>query len=183
VLEQELEQRELAGGESHLPAGPRHAVGRRVEGEVGAGEHRARPARHPPEDGADPREELLEVERLHEVVVGARVESGDPVLDRVARRQHDDRRHDAPRSPAAQDVDARLAREHPVEQHDLDPALGEGALRAGRGGERADAVTLLRESPLEERSDATLVLDDEDGHADGNSPGGSGRAVRALARS
>ena len=39
--------------------------------------------------GPQPGEQLGEVERLHEVVVGAGVEPGDPVVDGVAGRQHE----------------------------------------------------------------------------------------------
>ena len=44
----------------------------------------------PPQERAHAREELLERERLRHVVVGARVEPGDAVLDLDARGQHED---------------------------------------------------------------------------------------------
>ena len=67
---------------------------RRIEPQVADREH-GRPldvaAAH---ERAQPREELGERERLRQVVVRARVEAGDPVLDRVARGEHQHGRPD-----------------------------------------------------------------------------------------
>src|SRR6266540_5967468 len=41
-------------------------------------------------DGVDPRDELLEIEGLDEIVVSPRLEACDPVCDFIACRQHDD---------------------------------------------------------------------------------------------
>src|SRR5918995_7407834 len=41
-------------------------------------------------DGMDPRDELLEIERLDEVVVGTRPEARDPVFDLITGSQLDD---------------------------------------------------------------------------------------------
>src|SRR6478736_236875 len=86
VAHQVLEQLELALGEVDRAVGARDLVGVRVQRQV-AHPQRRHPARRPP-----PREQLLALERLDEVVVGADVESFDPGLQRVARSQHQDRR-------------------------------------------------------------------------------------------
>ena len=61
-----------------------------VERQVAHDERVVRLAR-PPAEGAHARQQLLERERLGQVVVGARVESADPIGHRVARGQHQDR--------------------------------------------------------------------------------------------
>ena len=66
---------------------------------------------------AQPRDELGERERLDEVVVGAAVEAGDAVLDRVARGEHEHGRPDAVVAQAAADLEAVDAGQHHVE-HD-----------------------------------------------------------------
>ena len=79
---------------------------------------------HPAEHGADAREELLDVERLGHVVVGAGVERGDLVGLAVARGQHHDR-NVAERAHPAQHLDAVDVGEPEVEQHDVGPAVGD----------------------------------------------------------
>ena len=70
-----------------------------------------------PRERPQPREQLGERERLGQVVVGAAVEPGDAVLDRVARGQHQDRRPDAVVAQPAAGLEAVDARQHHVE-HD-----------------------------------------------------------------
>src|SRR5918996_1193868 len=71
VAHEVLEELELALGELDLAVAARHLVGVRVQGEVGDGQRR-RPARWAPaQQRAQAREELLALERLDEVVVGA----------------------------------------------------------------------------------------------------------------
>ena len=89
VAHEELEQRELLAREldreivsPHLVAGRDRARDRppcRIAGRGSA------PRRI---SAADPREQLLERERLREVVVGTHVEAANPILDGVARREH-----------------------------------------------------------------------------------------------
>ena len=62
-------------------------------------------AARPALEGADPGEQLAEVERLHEVVVGARVEAVDPVRRRVAGGQHQDRGRPVVAARPVDDVD------------------------------------------------------------------------------
>src|SRR3954451_6035093 len=75
VAHQVLEQLELALREVDLPLAPSHLVGVGIEREV-ADPERGHPARGPaPEQRAHTREQLLALERLDEVVVGADVEA------------------------------------------------------------------------------------------------------------
>ena len=66
------------------------------------------PARAP-QHGTDPRDQLLGLERLGQVVVGTGVQPGDPIRPRRPRREHDDR-HRAPPADLAQHLEALQAR-------------------------------------------------------------------------
>jgi hypothetical protein len=71
---------QLVAGETELP--PSFVVGCRGEG-GGIGPS-------PPEDAAHPRQQLSQLERLGDIVVGADLQSGDPVDQVVLSAQHDD---------------------------------------------------------------------------------------------
>ena len=86
------------------------------------------PARRP-----DPGEQLVDAERLGDVVVGAEVERLHLVVRPVPGRQHDDRQP-APRAQPAQHLDARRG-----------PAA-RGRARAGRAGPRVAACSAVRPS-------------------------------------
>ena len=64
---------------------------RAVEREVGEAQLRRVAGLQPAQQRPQPRLQLGERERLHQVVVGAGVEAVDPVGDRVARGQHQHR--------------------------------------------------------------------------------------------
>src|SRR4051812_2862426 len=105
VAHQVLEQLELALREVDLAVGARHLVGVGVEREV-ADAQRRHPARGPPpQERAQAGEQLLALEGLDQVVVGADVEPFDAGLERVARREHEDRRVVAVLAQALGDVD------------------------------------------------------------------------------
>ena len=91
---QQLEQVELGLGELERALAAVGGAAQRVEGEVGdaqqllgAPDTLVRRSRR-----AQAGEQLVERERLREVVVGAGVEPGDPVRDLVAGGEHEDRR-------------------------------------------------------------------------------------------
>src|SRR5665647_2023900 len=92
MLHERLDERELAGGQVDLVAGERRLVGTKVELELAVLQHqrgfRPRLAPQPPAYASD---ELLEAERLGDVVVGAVLEALHGVGDRGTGRQHDDR--------------------------------------------------------------------------------------------
>src|SRR4051795_1391150 len=91
VAHEVLEELELALGELDLALAALDLVRVGVQRQVGDDERRAAPRGPAAQQRAQPGEQLLALERLDEVVVGARVEALDARLDRVARGQHEDR--------------------------------------------------------------------------------------------
>ena len=90
VEEQELEQVELGLGELELTVAAPRLAARGIEREVADAQHlvvagHARAA----QQRAQARQQLVERERLHEVVVGAGVEPGDAVAHLVAGGEHE----------------------------------------------------------------------------------------------
>jgi hypothetical protein len=160
-----LQQRELLGRQLDLDAVAPHLPGRGVQAERADLQHRG-PLHHATAgERPQPRQQLRERERLGQVVVGAAVQAGDPVLDAVARGQDEDRRPDPAVPQLTADVEAAEAREHHV-QHDR--VVGdrlrhpEGVLaRPGDVG----GVALLDQPPPDEGRHLQLVLDDQRAHA------------------
>ena len=82
------EQRELLGGQVQRPTAPAGRVTGRVQLEVTHDEHRGGGGRLTSQQRTHPSQQLGEGERLDEVVVGAVVEPGHPVLEGVAGGEH-----------------------------------------------------------------------------------------------
>ena len=93
ALQQLAQQAELGRAEVHLaaaaraPDAPRGPCVRSAKRRTSRGERRADPAQH----RAHARDQLVERERLGDVVVGAGVQPAQPVGLLAARGQHDDR--------------------------------------------------------------------------------------------
>ena len=117
-----------------------------------------------PQQRAQPREELLERERLDEVVVGARVETGDPVAHGAARREHQDRHRVAVGADTACDLEPVDHGQHHVE-HD---GIGGGVHESGQPLRAVlchdQLVALALEGPHQRVAHGGLVLDDQDSH-------------------
>src|SRR4051794_2876664 len=116
VAHEVLEQLELALGQLDRPVAARDLVRVRIQREVGDDERRAAARRAAPQQRAEAGEQLLALERLDEVVVGAGVEALDAGLDGVARGEHEDR-HVVGRAKAPRDLDAVDLRKPEVEDH------------------------------------------------------------------
>ncbi len=122
---------------------------------------------------AQPGEELVEREGLHQVVVGARVETRHPVAHLVARGEH---QHGGAVAALAE-LPARseavdVGHEH-VEHDDVGVGLDRCEQRLGTVGCGVDLVALEGERPDERVAHAAVVLGDE--HA---AEGGRGSVVR-----
>src|SRR4051812_21119847 len=106
VAHQVLEQLELALGELDLAVSPAHLVRVGVQREVSDAQRGHAARRTAAQQRPQPREQLLALERLDEVVVGADVETLDARVERVARGEDQDRGVVLVLAQPAGDVDA-----------------------------------------------------------------------------
>ena len=110
--------------------------------------------------GADAGDQLLRLERLDDVVVGAGLEA-DHDVDRVgAGGEHDDRHAGLGPDPAAH-LHAVEAREHDVEQDEVGTVLAEGAERPRAVGDVRDLESLVAQDDAEHLRQRQVVVDDE----------------------
>src|SRR5437763_12393238 len=98
-MHEDLHKRIFAAVEIDVLAVDLHGMSEQVEADARVLEHRLLDGGLPPDQRADAREQLLTAERLGHVVVGAVIESFDPILDRVARTENQDRLVEAALAP------------------------------------------------------------------------------------
>jgi hypothetical protein len=162
VAQEHLEHRELAGAELDGPVVDRRAARAQVERDVAGAQHRLLRGALAAQAHPDPREELLEAERLGDVVVGAVVQARDLVGDLVAGGQDHDRHPLALGAHRAQDRHAVQPGQAQVEDEQVEVVVaregeGGGAVRRRRGDEAVGAQALLQEG-----GEPRLVLGDQD---------------------
>ena len=138
-----------------------------VKGEVVEPQHTGLVAvlrRGAPQQCPQAREQLLQGEGLHHVVVGARVQAGDAVAHSIARGEHEDGRGIADRAQAAADLDAVHPRHHHVEQHRVGCALSQH--RQGLVAIRCELDLGAREGQGAPHcgADGLLIVGDQDPH-------------------
>ncbi len=120
-----------------------------------------------PQHGTDAGQDLAQVERFGNVIVRTGLEPGDLVDDIPLAGQHDDGG-----SAALSDVvgqrEAVLAGQHEIEQNEIGPLTVQR--RAHRGSVRglADLEALVIQVTTQHRSDARIVIHDEDMHLRGH---------------
>src|SRR5439155_21590061 len=147
-----------------LPRAPSHFPQRRIESKVADLEH-VRPLRVTA-SGERPqaREELGKRERLDEVIIGARIQAGDPVLDGIARREHQHRCPNPAREQPSAGLESVDSRQHHVED-DCVVVVGarhpQGVL-AGLGDIRRQPFP--RQPTMDQARHPQLVLDDKHPH-------------------
>ena len=124
-----------------------------------------------PHQGAQPGDDLLEAERLGDVVVAAGGQAGHPVLDRVLGGQEEHRHVGVVAAHPAQHLEAVEVGEHHVERHRVGLELAGGPDRSDAGGRGADLPALVAQRHAQQLGEVVLVVDDEDP---------DGRAVEAL---
>ena len=138
--------------------------GRRVELDVREPEHLAFLRPEPPKQRAQPGQQLVERERLDDVVVGARVEAGDPVGDLVARGQHQDGQRVAGPAKAPAGLEPVQPRHRDVEDDRVDAVAAQSVERLLAVAGQLDVVALQLEGTAERVPDGGLVVDDENLH-------------------
>ena len=116
----------------------------------------------PAQQGPDAGGELLGLERLGDVVVGARLEPGHDVVAVGPGRHHDDRHVALAPQPPAQ-LEAVHAGQHDVDEHDVRRARRRASRAASsRAADIGDGIALVLEREPEGGADALVVLDDQD---------------------
>ena len=114
----------LGRGELEAAAGAARFHGPEIEREVGETQHVDGLRVHgAAEQRAQSREQLLERERLRQIVVGPGVQPVDTVADRVSRRQQQDRDAISLATQAPRHVEPVVARHHDVEHDRVRRAL------------------------------------------------------------
>ena len=165
VFHQEFEQPELGRTDADLAQPSHHAVSRAVEFDIARSQHVGHPARRgPAQDRLDPRHQLRERERLDDVVIGTGRQPADAVGFLASRRQHDNR--DRPRfglrSQAAAQLNAGNLRQHPVEDNQIRPLLGNQDLGLFPALSMRDAEAFCLQIVAQHLGERLLVLDDQD---------------------
>ena len=165
VLHQDLEQAELGRSQPDRAPFARDPVRGQVHDDVavaqtlvGVGGTGAA------QDRADPRVQLLWREGFGHVVVGARVQSANPIGFLSARRQHD---HGKPArvlllADLTADLDARELGQHPVENHEIGWFLLHQQQRLLSVVRDGGTVSLALEVVADHLDQRLLVLDQKD---------------------
>ena len=129
-------------------------------------EHARIELRAPPQVDAHALEQLVEGERLGDVVDRSCAQGGDFRLRVRAGAEHHHGQAGLQCDQLAQDRDPVAARKHHVEQHQrrfLARGARQGAIAIG---DRLDGIALTGEPARHEAGNAALVLDDQDVHED-----------------
>ena len=135
MTQEVFEQRELAAGQGQWRSTDAHLPGGRVESEIAAGQDVRSFRRPAASQGAEAGEQLGEGEGLDQVVVGADVEAPDPVVDRVASGQQQDRRPVTACAELTAQPESVTVGQHHVEHEDVvDRLRGEPARILERSG-------------------------------------------------
>ena len=164
VANERLKQRILARRQLELDLAAPRAVRRGIDPQVSGAEHRRPLHGSAPRQRPEPRQQLGERERLRQIVVGAGVQTPHAVLDRVTRREHDDRRPKArgPQPPAH--LEAIRPRQHHIEDHcvEVRRAREQQCLLAVAGDLRDPAVA--PQTAPDGRCHPRVVLDHQHAH-------------------
>ncbi|CAM2158050.1 exported hypothetical protein [Paraburkholderia tropica] len=165
---EEVQQTELGRAEIELDLRAfgvrRDAVRGRVELETVDGDHVFRELRRAAaQDRLDARHQFLRRKRLRDVVVGADFEAKHLVLLVAARGQHDDRNmlRALVVAQIAREIDARLARQHPVEQDEVGQHVADQVLRLFRVVRANRAMTRVLQVHGNQLGNRGLIFDDE----------------------
>ena len=174
-LEQRVQQRELTRRELRTLALHQHFAGGDVQLDVGAADDGVGRAVAPPDDGAHARQQFAKLVGLDQVVVGADVQAGDPVVQAVAGGEHQHRRVVALAARLAQDLDAIALGQAQIEQHAGVAAVAEGALRQQAVLHPIDRPAVAAQCLLQALADHLVVFHQQNAHQ----PSGRNGSIRS----
>ncbi len=164
ALQENFEDVELDLGEVDCRAGGAEGSSGRVVDEVAHRQLRRMRLLRPALQGAQPGEQLGEIEGLDHVVVGALVKAEDTVGGHVPSRQHEHGDAVAPAPDRPQDLDPAHDGHSPVEYGHLvvvSLQVRDGLRSVGDG---VDDIAGSLESPFQHGAESLVVLGHEDPH-------------------
>ena len=109
----------------------------------------------------DARQQLLEAERLDEVVVRTGFETRDAIAHLVARGQHEDGDLVAGGAQPTGHLETVHARQHHVEHHEMRQVLARLIERLFACFRLDDAITLISQAAPDDGSNLWVVVDDQ----------------------
>jgi hypothetical protein len=112
-----------------------------------------------PKQSVNTCQEFSQRKRLRKVVVGSQLEPDDSVDDLTARREHEYRQHLVLAAQIAQDVQARAAREHDVENEYVRAKGGYGCQRIVTAANDLNIVAFIAEIVGKPTSQSWIILD------------------------
>ena len=189
MTHEEREQLELEVRELDLDVGARDHALREIDRDVVEAHHRAGRWRHrvdhgcgrrragAPQHGLDACEQLGERERLGDVVVGTQAQRRDLIELAVARGQHDHRHDVVGGAHLGEHLEAVLARQVDVEQHEIDLGLEDdpqAVFAIARDRRRVAGELEVERQPGRDR---VVVFDDQDAAAHAMAPAPADRAA------
>ena len=159
-----FQQEELAGREAHLPPAERHFTAHHVDADAAGPEQGVRGPCPGPQVGPDPGYQLGEGERLAQVVVRAQVEPLDLVVHAPSGAEHQHRNRGPACAQAFEHVEAVQVGQAEIEDDERDAGPFGPPQRVPAAARPLDVIAVPAEPFLEERSDAFLVLNDQQRH-------------------
>ncbi|MNO92222.1 hypothetical protein D3C76_837900 [compost metagenome] len=141
-----------------------HLLGGRVQAYACVLDEHLGPPGAAPEQGAQAGLELVEVERLDQIVVGAGIQPGDAVAGGVAGGEHQHWNGGAAGAQALQHAQAVQARQAEVEQQQVEGFLAQGVQGAGAVLQPVDGVALLAQAGAHAFAEGDVVFHEQQAH-------------------
>ena len=164
VVHQVGEKLVLLRGKLHRLAVQRHLARAGVEADVARGQFRRGVARGAADEGAQPRDQLLGLEGLGKIIVGAGVQPGDLVRPAVARGEDEDGHGLALLAPAVEDGEAVYLGQAEVEDDGVVIFGGAEIMAVLAVGGEVDRVAGAFQRRAQLASEVGLVFDDQNAH-------------------
>ena len=114
------------------------------------------------QQGAQPRLKFIRLERLDEIVVGAKIETDDPVLRFTARREQQDRHIVATPAQPAQHIQTTETGQINVQDHQVGTLFGEMDIAFLAMVQNIDRMPLIAQTVPDAAGQWFVVLDDRD---------------------
>jgi hypothetical protein len=113
---------------------------------------------------AQSRGELVQIERLYDVIVRAAVKAGDAIVDGVARGENEHRRLVSPRAHPLQEFEAGEARQPEIQDHRAIRCVLQSELRGDAVFHPIHGEARLSEAHVHAIAQQPIVLDKENTH-------------------